>query len=686
VRCDTFQRVLRVPSLLALSIALAGLAAASPVQAAVPRDGNVFTPRTGAELLEAADTISAEGAPPSQASFRIRLAPHEYLIDRPIVLRTQLPATLEAITGGIGHPVIANSGAPGTLLVSSSGTGDDAVQALVPPLDDGIEFQLRGSSGDSFPVIDLRSGGQLVQAAVTVPETTPGATAVLMRPAQDPLAAAEPVSLQGARISSDATAPAVQAGAGSTIIDSLIDGGRPALRFTDAPFSEHRVELHRSILRPGLGAPATIQLQPGSGLHASLSSDVIGGLEDTPVLIDAQSPTAATAPTTTLLRESTLLGLPGTIAVRVNGATATAPEQVVLAGVLSLGSPKLLTCTGRRNVRPVVAVDGYSTDGTVDPSTTCSITAQGRATGDPRLRDVDNGDLSPRWGSPLIDRAPSAHAGLFDATTGLSSYDVFRQPRAQLGLVGPLASATPLDIGALEYQPTSPQNLDIDVEALGGGSARFTGSAEDVDDVEEAGMTFSWRLDDGTILAGRQVTRQFTTQPGGITLIVTDITGRAVEQWQPIDVYLAPAPVPAPAAPGAGATKTATQLLAVSPLTAASFESFFLISSRIKPSRKLATGYGKPRAGEARIELDLSRPRAVTLSVARIEGSKAEALPRATVKLRKLAGPLVVRVSARIGDEVLRPGKYKLTFAAVGPRLPAIEQRVVLVRVLKRGA
>ena len=145
-----------------------------------------------------------------------------------------------------------------------------------------------------------------------------------------------------------------------------------------------------------------------------------------------------------------------------------------------------------------------------------NVTGSTLRTDDPRFVDPAGGDYRLRWDSPLIDGSALEPSG------SVSPTDLDGNARS----VGFSHSATPVDLGAYEYQRRAPKAAaSAPAGAAAGQTLAFDGSGSNDPDSGDS-LTYRWAFDDGTSATGRSVAHAFST-PGAhtATLTVTDPTG-----------------------------------------------------------------------------------------------------------------------------------------------------------------
>jgi hypothetical protein len=160
--------------------------------------------------------------------------------------------------------------------------------------------------------------------------------------------------------------------------------------------------------------------------------------------------------------------------------------------------------------------------------------------GTPDFVDPAAGDYHLAWNSPLIDAGSDAFV-----SSQASTSDLDRSAR-EVPFTHP---ATPLDLGAYEYQHRAPVAVASATppSAPAGAAVTFDGSrSSDPDDGDT--LSYAWSFDDGAPATGATVTHAFDT-PGTHTarLTVTDPTGLTSRQTVTVSV-------PAPQSTSGGST------------------------------------------------------------------------------------------------------------------------------------
>lgn len=653
-------------------MALAALAVPAAVHAAVPiGPGGELLPRTGAELLEAADSTIGASNLQGASGTRIVLEEATYEVGRPIVLGPG--SHLEG--AGAGASRIVGSAAATTLLRLD--TRADA---------SGFSLQGGGEDPSEFALVELRGSARLSEAYVFVPDSLPNVTAADLSGAGNVLDAME--------IESEALAPAVRAAAGSEIsTGSSITGGAPALVLTGGPAAS-TTTLRRTIVQ-GSGAAASVVTVQASDAPLTVrlqSSQIRGGAQDA-ALLDLRGASAAAGSLAVDLQSSTIIGEAPSTAVRVQSGAERTATAVELAGLLSLGSTTTVDCpvpaTSPAPTPAAVRIAGILRDGALEGTSACTIAETGRRTGDPRFRDADARDYAPRWGSVLIDAVaePADHPS--DATGG---------PRTSIGPGTP--PATPTDIGSIEYVYSPPAIDAVTAEpADDQGLLSFTAEASDEDPDETADLRLTWTFPDGTVASGPTATWRATTLgPVTATLTATDVSGivrtrtvtvtpvipepapeptstRAPQQTLPEPVTL-PRPTPSPTLtprPGPQA-----------PLTdpTATIVRFDRLVGRTTVRAARASGLGAARTGEASVQLETRRASKVLFTVRRRVDGRDAIVTRARFSVAVAAGTTTVHLSSRFGPARLRPGLHRVV-ALVQAGSGIVERRELFMRVVR---
>jgi hypothetical protein len=695
-----------VPALVATSLVL-GLSAPAAL-ADVPRTGNTFRPRNGAELVDAVKTAAKLPATTQQDLVRIELAAGTYTVGSTLDLSSYPGITLAGPV--LGEAVITNSGAPITLLQIHGGDVDRHAVAK------RIRFVVAGTtpnSAASVPAVEAQAGSELSDVEVDVPASTPNVTGVRIVPGLTHDASDdEHATSNQLTVDSKATgAPAVSTTTESDLIDADLHGGDPTLLVTRdvKNFTAHPLLLQRAVLSAGPGTHVLASIQPnGAATSVVLANSIFDGNDYADALVDAVGAPNRAGSLALTLTGDTLIGDAQSTAVRVSTASEEIPTTLGMWGVLSLGSAVDVGCSGNDRRPAQIAIDGDYREGRLAPTSACSITESGRRTGDPKFTDRADGDYRPQWGSTLIDGAPLAHASL--------PYDLLGGTRVSVRQGD--APDRGMDIGAFEYQYSPIQSVDVQAEAMGNrGLVGFTAQAFDFNPSEDDALSYRWTFPDGTTADGAQVTHRFAT--GGdktATLDVTELSGMTQRRTVTVTTWVEPGEPgtddpsyvgaertdppagggDAPTAPGGPGTTQgvppgtplSTQAPGLGQAKGAesalpTLESFTPAGNRLAGDARRATGPGKPAKGEAGVKLALTRAATVTVRAARVTGGKAKNVRGGARRWTKVpSGTLQLRLTSRIGKARLKTGLYRFTIT-VQAAGSAAETRTMLVRVLR---
>lgn len=679
---------------------------------AVPRTGNTFAPRDGAELLEAADAISTEGR--TNAAFRgvIELANADYVVSRPVVLTSLYPAAVVGPSSGRAR--ISNSGAPITLLRYSS---QQAVPADAGVR--GVDFTLKGTTANTVIALDLQRGSAVRDSSVAVPTAGSKATAVRLSPAQGTATPATAAVIERVDVvSGTADAPAVRVSNGGQVLDSTVSGGAPPIEIAgDASGSDlgNAVVDASTVRTQGTTAavPAIRVRGGGNSLRAVVWSTVVDGTAGASPLIDVAGPTATTGALQADIGQVSLRGAQSSIGVRVRAGVGSAPLRADVRGLLSLGSSLAVDCMGSASAKSMVTVAGVYRSGSNNQGTSCDFVESGLRTGALVWRDEASGDLRPVWNSPLVDAVQE----------GLVSPPAAQHDRAGGQRFVPVrSSATPGDIGALEYQLTPPQNVVAEYLTLGNrGLTALIGEGFDPDEQEQAKLTYQWTLPDGTVLDRPvELVRFSSAAPQQVKLAVIDVTGVAVFRTITVQPNVRldqpptdtndpedPGTPPVPGQPqqepdpglgslfpqsssGGGATGAqATSSSGIDPSLKQVYPPILkrvrATKRRVLTSRRRQPEYATARRGEAEIVIETWRKSEMALEVTPIlEGTgMAAGLPLATVPLKPFKGRKTLRIGGKVGKKKLKPGLYEMAISAT-PRPGAVPERArFYVRVIR---
>jgi hypothetical protein len=512
------------------------------------------------------------------------------------------------------------------------------------------------AAGDGVTVITLQAGGSVLRGATVQLGAGSGGTGV-----SAPLA--EDVRIEGA------AAPATGF-AGSVFRRGVVDlGDADGTTGIAVPGAPGVSAVEDATVRAQVGIVTGVSTLPvgvrRTRIAARIGIDVPGALEADDVTVALPDHASAAGvrvgpqrmvAATATLRHVTISGSGTGAGVVVSGgapetpgadAASAAVHSTVIRGVGAALVTAATVCTGVPDPcfpATATATTAYSA---YDPAT---VTATGPGgvtaatppiTADPRL----DGDLRPRYDSPLVDAADPA--GLPGTT------DVSGLARVVDGDGD--GSARP-DVGALEYQRRAPQ-VDlltaIPDAAQTGAPVAF---GVDATDPEGEALNAAWAFSDGTTATGFDVTRSFTT-PGTVTatVTVTDAAGAATAASVNVAIS-APARPPGGGDPGPGVKPPPVvarvlpdrvRLRAVKARDRRAPYRFKLRGTVVLPTGVLAAGC---RGGEVQLAIRVGKKR-----LSRSATVKADCSFRLTLKLgRKKARR--VRVTPRFeGTAALAP-------------------------------
>ncbi len=703
---------------------------------AVPRSGDTFSPRSGSELVEAANAISAEGA--SSTSFKgvIELAAVEYVVDAPVVLTSLAEATVKGPSPE-NRATITNSGMPFTLLRLSSRVTSPTSGVS------NVDFNVRNTGGvmpSPVVAVDLQRGAQLRDSLITVPLSAPKATGLRLSPALGNATPVAPATARRVAVESSAMeAPGVRITNGGQFLDrGSIRGGIPALDIAgdasgpDLGNATVDASTVRSYADNSVNTPTTVPVVRvrggGNHLRTVLWSTVVDGMATSASqLIDVVGPSVASGSTEVDLGQLTLRGPSAGFGVNVRPGAGTSPLNVRIRGLLSLGSQVPIECSGSASSTTFVTVTGiYRGAQNNSQNTGCDLFETDRRVIAPTFRDESAGDFRPAWDSSLID-------GVSDVNVPL--------PAGERDLVGGSRfvavtnTSSPGDIGAWEYQVTPPENVTASYLTFGNrGKTLLTASATDADPQEELLLKYRWTLPNGGNSDGSTFPYRFTTaEPQEVKLAVTDVSGVTVRRTlivTPVVRLDEPAtdlnpgdPVPDPGDPvpdpgdggDGGETGGASDdggglgfKPVIIPVTPTIPKAVTVVTKpgidpslkqefppilkkvtakkrRVKTSRLSQPKYASARSGEAEFVIETWRKSEMALEVSSVlEGEgMTVGLPLATVPLKQFKGRKTLRVGAKVGKRKLKPGLYQMTIAAT-PRPGAVPERIsYFVRVVR---
>lgn len=648
-----------------LALATALLLGIAPAQARA----STYFPQNGAELLAAVDALDD---PENWSGTLIVLADTTYLIDRPIVLDGQDTDTIRAAEGA--HPII--TGTSGTTLLRMRGENYRV---------DDILFRAPATQS-SYPLVELRGRAQF-RSTVDVPATAPNVTGILTTPSglTDDYSWTNTIG----DVTSDATnAPAVKV-TGTARFDGTIAGGNPTVDIDlAATAGEPTAIWFRGDLIGGPNTHTVLQTRTNKRrLPITTHNSTITALRPGATGIRIRG---ATHPAGTLdlhLYTSTIDLVDGGTAIAIEPGAETKPTTIDAIGLLALGTGTAIACappSTTTTTAATVTIDAIYREAEHAPTGACTINEQRRVTGDPRFTDRENGDLTPRWGSALIDAAPRI---MLDSYSELSTYT---KP-------SPAHNSAPLpnDIGAAEYQYTQPEVIETTTATLDNrGLVRLSATAYDPDPTDQDSLQYEWTLEGKTKLTGPTVYYRWESEPDAtpwVSLKVTDRTGEFIyDSVLPHPIvntaasYVAydPAAYQFPLAGGSTSTPggeippfsqrprpTPTRTPVPTPRPAAPrppkavINAFTLTESRAANRAKRPSGIGPARAGESSASITLSGPAKVNFAVLRANDGKRVT----TLGLRLPAGTTPLHFTARVGRLRLPPGRYTIT-ASIGTR------------------
>jgi hypothetical protein len=661
--------------------ALASALSASSAWGAVPRDGMTFSPRNGAELLEAVGIIGAIGPQEPKDTARIELADSTYVIDRALSFPGNHP--VELVGPEDGDAVVTNRGAAPTRLLH--GAADVNWSLLVRY----VSFEIVGTTSAALSVVDVGKQAVLRDIEVTVPATMPAVTGVRLRTES---------AANGLEVVSGATAaPAVRVEPGASTYGLDLTGGEPTVHVPDVPAFRRGVSLGDGFISGGAKTRRLVAIDGATGeLSVGLGMALLEAGPQTETLIDiggATGPPFVESGMDLRLGRLTLLGGPAVTAVRVAPGVAGSKMTVIGDGLLSLGAGPAVACVPGGVAPLAVLIRGIFREGPVTSGAACTVDEQGRRTGDPRFRDRAAGNLEPLWGSSLINGSPgNEYVGS----------DLLGNPSPSWKGYGPPEEWTG-DIGAIEYQFTPAELDSVAVSEPGNrGLVRLSAVAHDTSAEEHAqfGVSYRWQFSDGTELTGANVSHRFAL-PENVDfedwypwaqLWVSEVSGTQRYEYIPLDPWLAfceapsdsddytrstfcpkpsasPTPSPQPTAtPAPRPFSTPVPRPTQSPSAAARplVTRFEVVRSRTSARARRSTALAASRPSEAAIRLGVNADAAVALALERKAGRTWEAVPRANVALTAPKGLGILRVTSRFGAVRLAPGLYRLT-ATVSP-------------------
>lgn len=641
------SRVLR-PALVT-ALALVGLTAVGPGAAQASTeltDQGFYEPQNGAELLQVIDKVT--DTPERGEQGAIKLAAKTYAIDRPIVIRDH---TGETITGaGAGQTIITGTGAAKTLLQLEG--ENQRVYAL----------SIRGTATTTaaYPLVEMLGRAELdTTVEVDVPGTMPNVTGIL---ATGPLQYSWDNRV-AADVYSEANAPAIRA-TGPAHISGPVEGGNPTIDI-DQSQGDSDVRISGD-LYAGPQTHTVIRATGGADATTLIVSAAIDGTASAATLLSLRGTNAAAGTLDAHLWNSTLLGSSGSTAIELAPGLESRATKLSAIGLLSLGSTKTIACAAPASRTPTTAtIDGTYREGTNQTTTACAISEQHRRTGDPRFRDRAAGDLTPLWGSSLIDATPAIQ---FRGETIGST--VRPSVRSEYGS----STSLPNDIGAIEYQYTPPEFgaggwSPLDAHGL----IRYTVEAFDPDPEEDGQIVLTWHLPDGTTSHEPSVTWRWAdpSDPQEILVDATDVSGITRSTYvRSYESFF----TPPPATPGPTTPTTPTPLPSAQTPVPPRKPTRPPIVMRANPapilsrldvgrrttraaSRRL-TGEGTARRTEASIKLTTISAATVTLVATRKDGRKM--VRAAQVRIAGCVAETRVRLTSRFGRARLGPGVYRV--------------------------
>lgn len=270
---------------------------------------------------------------------------------------------------------------------------------------------------------------------------------------------------------------------------------------------------------------------------------------------------------------------------------------------------------------------GCSYDGRTDESA---------LTGDP-FRDFDAGDYRPAWNSPLIDTGATANpSSAVDAEGSARIVD------------GDGDSTATVDIGAYEYQRGAP-TVSITTPKTNLLVLERTSFTANATDPEGEDLTYAWAINGTPSLQNPQTLDIGFTDAGVYSVGVT-VTDEA------------------------GATGTATVTVNVAPNRISCPANLWGLKLTAKPKKafsRTGKGFASPKKGKPYFTLGVdSGVVQVRFTLQSVSKSKKLKTVKGSQTVKASAGAKKFGFGGRFGGKNLKPGRYKVTAAAVGDGSP----------------
>ncbi|MDQ8044245.1 MAG: hypothetical protein REI11_06545 [Patulibacter sp.] len=488
------------------------------------------------------------------------------------------------------------------------------------------------------------------------------------------------------------TSPGVSVTGSATVSGVVFAGGGPAVDVNTASSSGAQlVTIDGTRLLSG--AASIVRVAGGSAASTvHIRNSQFRG-SDEATLVDVDGAAAGGSLNVDVTTSTFAAGGTG---IAVHPGTETTATKVSAVGVFGDGVATMLACSGS-GTPATVAIDYSAWTGTTSPGSACSLaTPIGRVSNADPDRKIDDNTGAPAWNSPLVDHVP---------VTAGSTVDVNGNPRTSVGPRTP--GATPVDVGADEYQYGAPTLTPTFANADALGTVTFSASTSDNDDLYDAEnsvftpvSTISWAFPDGSTQTGSTASFRFGANVAtAVTVTATDPTGLTTTKTlstspdrsavplptptptptpTPVDTSgqgTAPTPTPIPT-PKATVTPTPGQTVAPTGILA----SFQLVNSRISKAAKKASGLGKPASNEAGMIAKITGDATLTVVARTQKGTKYGAISGARFSVTATAGTVSLRLSSTIGKAKLKAGLYRLTLL-VEPKTGASDRRDFSIRV-----
>lgn len=286
-----------------------------------------------------------------------------------------------------------------------------------------------------------------------------------------------------------------------------------------------------------------------------------------------------------------------------------------------------------------------------------------------RYLDVATADAEGTWHqAETVDGAGSAESPFVSISAAGDVQALFSQ----------LTDVFSVDAVLLDRSGPDVEDVVIPAQGVAGAELGFSLTATDRWSAE---TSVSWDFGDGGAASGAEVAHTYAS--GGdypVTVTVTDDAGNATSRAATVTVA-GPTPTPTPT-PTTTPTPTPPPTPTPTPTpapTSAPVPAPRILDARLTHARIRAAGAHVKVPRSTRLELRLSGPATVTVTIARTRRGHA----LVTVARSVRAGRSAIGLTARIGKRTLRPGRYVVRVVATN-ETGASATRTVSLRVVAR--